>query len=112
MGRYEVTVAEFRQFVNATGYRTDAEKQGSCWGEKGYNWRKPPRFSQTDTHPVVCVSWNDATAYTNWLSEQTGHTYRLPTEAEWEYAARAGTETKYWWGNDIGTNKANCERLW
>jgi len=114
MGRYEVTVGEFRQFVNATSYQTDAEKRGSCrsyangwkW-VKGANWRNLG-FSQTETHPAVCVSWNDATAYANWLSQQTGHTYRLPTEAEWEYAARAGTETKYWWGNDIGTNLANC----
>ncbi len=114
MGRYEVTVAEFRRFVNATGYQTYAEKKGGCYsyanGWKwvdGADWRNPG-ISQTDTHPVVCVSWNDATAYTKWLSEQTGHTYRLPTEAEWEYAARAGTETKYWWGNEIGSNKANC----
>jgi formylglycine-generating enzyme required for sulfatase activity len=106
MGRYEVTVGEFRQFVNATGYKTDAEKQGSCWTYaggwkkvKGANWRKP-KFSQTDTHPVVCVSWNDATAYAAWLSQQTGHTYRLPTEAQWEYAARAGTTTSRYWGNN------------
>jgi len=59
--------------------------------------------------PVTDVSWHDATAYAQWLSEQTGHQYRLPTEAEWEYAARAGTETKYWWGNEIGSNNANCD---
>ena len=113
MGRYEVTVGEFRRFVNATGYQTDAEKQGKCYtwvgDSSGKNWHNLG-FSQKDTHPVVCVSWNDATAYTEWLSQQTGHTYRLPTEAQWEYAARAGTETKYWWGNDIGTNRANCYR--
>jgi len=110
MGRYEVTVGEFRQFVNATGYQTDAEKQGSCYtwvgDSSGKNWRNLG-FSQTDTHPVVCVSWNDATAYAEWLSQQTGHTYRLPTEAEWEYAARAGTETKYWWGNTASHEYAN-----
>jgi formylglycine-generating enzyme required for sulfatase activity len=105
MGRYEVTVGDFRRFVNATGYKTDAEKGGGCWGSN--NWSKLT-FSQTDKHPVVCVSWNDATAYAKWLSEQTDKQYRLPTEAQWEYAARAGTETKYWWGNDIGSNKANC----
>ena len=54
------------------------------------------------------VSWHDATAYAEWLSQRTGETYRLPTEAEWEYAARAGTDTEYWWGNDIGSNNANC----
>jgi formylglycine-generating enzyme required for sulfatase activity len=54
------------------------------------------------------VSWNDVNAYARWLSEQTGQNYHLPTEAEWEYAARAGTNTKYWWGNEIGVNKANC----
>jgi len=55
------------------------------------------------------VSWLDATAYAQWLTQQTGHQYRLPTEAEWEYAARAGTQTKYWWGNEIGSNNANCD---
>jgi formylglycine-generating enzyme required for sulfatase activity len=111
MGRYEVTVAEFRQFVNATGYQTDAEKSGDCVRLKGdsiNHWRNPG-FPQTDSHPVVCVSWNDAIAYTNWLTEQTGQTYRLPTEAEWEYAARAGSTTRYWWGNHIGTNRTNCD---
>jgi formylglycine-generating enzyme required for sulfatase activity/cell division septal protein FtsQ len=116
IGRYEVTVGEFRQFVNATGYQTDAEKQDSCssytnnrWDDvKGANWRNPG-FSQSDTHSVTCLSWNDANAYAKWLTEQTGHHYRLPTEAEWEYAARAGTTTKYWWGNDIGSNQANCD---
>jgi len=112
MGKYEVTVGEFKRFVKATKYKTDAEKGGSCWvyrgSNSGKNWRNPS-FSQNDNHPVTCVSWNDATAYTIWLSEQTGKEYRLPTEAEWEYSARAGTDTKYWWGNNIGTNKANCD---
>jgi formylglycine-generating enzyme required for sulfatase activity len=111
MGKFEVTVGEFRKFVNSTSYKTDAEKQGSCYSYRGSssgkNWQNL-YFSQNDNHPVACVSWNDATAYTKWLSQQTGKQYRLPTEAEWEYAARAGTETKYWWGNDVGKNRANC----
>jgi formylglycine-generating enzyme required for sulfatase activity len=118
MGRYEVTVGEFRQFVNATGYRTEAEKGDGCyiykngWWSKGWskerdaNWRNP-NFSQNDNHPVVCISWNDAVAYTKWLSKQTGKKYRLPTEAEWEYVARAGTTTKYWWGNTASHEYAN-----
>jgi len=115
MGRYLITVGEFRQFVEATKYKTEAEtgdgayvrKDGKWQTVKDANWHNP-YFSQTDNHPVVCVSWNDAVAYAEWLSTQTGQQYRLPTEAEWEYAARAGTETDYWWGNEIGKNRANC----
>ncbi|TGN99764.1 hypothetical protein PN36_33630 [Candidatus Thiomargarita nelsonii] len=115
MGRYPVTVGEFRQFVEATGYQTEAEKGDGAWvwkdndynEVKDANWRNP-YFSQDNKHPVVCVSWNDAMVYVKWLSEQTGKQYRLPTEAEWEYAARGGTETDYWWGNEIGNNRANC----
>ncbi len=91
MGKFEVTFAEYDKFVQATG-RSKPSDNG--WGR--------------GNRPVINVSWNDATAYTKWLSNQTGKTYRLPTEAEWEYAARAGTETKYWWGNDVGKNRANC----
>jgi len=91
IGRYEVTFAEYDKFAEATG-RTKPSDRG--WGR--------------GNRPVINVSWDDATAYAKWLTEQTGHHYRLPTEAEWEYTARAGTETKYWWGNDIGKNRANC----
>ncbi len=128
MGIYPVTVAEFKQFVNATKYKTEAEKGDGAWiwkknpvwkiwkkkndrewkKVKDANWRNP-YFSQQDNHPVVCVSWNDAVAYTKWLSEQTGKEYRLPTEAEWEYAARAGTETDCWWGDEIDKSKANYD---
>ena len=91
MGQYEVTFAEYDKFAQATG-RKKPDDRG--WGR--------------ENRPVINVSWHDAVAYNEWLSEQTGKQYRLPTEAEWEYAARAGTETKYWWGNEIGENKANC----
>jgi len=114
IGRSELTVGEFRQFVNTTGYKTDAEKAGDCWRytqepkkNQQASWHQP-NFFQTDRHPVVCVSWNDVIAYTQWLSQQTGQQYRLPTEAEWEYAARAGLNTNYWWGNEVGSNQANC----
>ncbi len=90
MGRYPVTFAEYDYFCEATN-RKKPDDRG--WGR--------------DNRPVIYVSWYDAVAYTEWLSEQTGQQYRLPTEAEWEYAARAGTETDYWWGNDIDKTKAN-----
>jgi len=90
MGRYPVTFAEYDYFCEATN-REKPNDRG--WGR--------------DNRPVINVSWYDAVAYTEWLSEQTGQQYRLPTEAEWEYAARAGTETDYWWGNDIDKTKAN-----
>jgi len=90
MGRYEVIFAEYDKFAEATG-REKPFDEG--WGRGNL--------------PVINVSWHDATAYAEWLSGQTGHGYRLPTEAEWEYAARAGTETKYWWGNEIDSSKAN-----
>ena len=116
MGQYELTVGEFRRFVEATGYQTDAEKGDGCYVNldndryfekvKEANWRNPD-FSQTDNQPVTCISWNDATAYAAWLTQQTGQQYRLPTEGEWEYAARAGTETKYWWGNEASHDYAN-----
>jgi formylglycine-generating enzyme required for sulfatase activity/uncharacterized protein with WD repeat len=116
IGRNEVTVGEFRQFIKATKYQTQAEtgdgckvyKEGSWKKEKDANWRNP-EFHQEDNQPVVCVSWNDAVAYVAWLSKETNKPYRLPSEAQWEYSARAGTETRYWWGNQIGVNWANCK---
>ncbi|MDM8559459.1 SUMF1/EgtB/PvdO family nonheme iron enzyme [Candidatus Parabeggiatoa sp. HSG14] len=117
IGRYEVTVGEFRQFVEATGHETEAERKEGCDVYKEDRWQyvkdaswRNPYFgqAQADEQPVVCVSWNDVIAYTHWLSEQTGKTYRLPSEAQWEYAARAGKEMPYWWGKEIGEGWANC----
>ncbi len=114
LGTYHVTRGQFRRFVADTGYKTDAEKYKNdmTWAfnpetrdfdiKEGYSWRKVG-FEQTDEHPVVCVSWNDAVAFCKWLSRKEGKTYRLPTEAEWEYACRAGTKTRYYSGDDPET---------
>lgn len=111
LGRTEVTVGQFRQFVGETGFQTEAEKDGQGgWGynsalgkcegrDTKYSWRNPG-FAQTNDHPVLNVTWNDAVAFCDWLSRKERKTYRLPTEAEWEYAARAGTTTRYSCGND------------
>ena len=114
LGTYEVTVEQFRHFVEATGYETDAEKNSggrsgcrtlevmtrNSWDwTPGRSWRNL-EYEITDFQPVTCVSWRDAMAYVKWLSEQTSQRYRLPSESEWEYAARAGSATKYYFGNN------------
>ena len=119
MSRTEITVGQFRSFIDSTGHVTDAEKNSAgfegcyVWTEnggisrsnaswkwqKGKSWRNPG-YAQNGKYPATCVSWNDASAYAKWLGSVTGKHYRLPTEAEWEYAARAGHASRYDFGDD------------
>jgi len=108
LGATEVTVAQFRQFVDATGYATDAEKNGKGGfrpdndeRKPEWTWKSPGPYKQSDDMPVVQISWNDATAFCDWLSKKEGARYRLPTEAEWEFACRAGSDSYH----------AVCEKL-
>src|SRR5262249_18470154 len=113
LGRYEVTRRQYADFIAATGRETSAcEVAGpdAKWSSKqGFNWSKTG-FPQSDDHPVVCVSWHDAQAYVQWLSKLAGKSYRFPSEAEGEAAARAGTDTSRYWGNntDIACRYANA----
>jgi len=92
ISRFEVTVAEWK----------------ACHAAGGCDYL-PNRKGMTATSPIYNLSWLDAVKYSKWLSKTTGKNYRLPTEAEWEYAARAGTKTEYWWGDEIGQGMANCK---
>lgn len=91
ISRYEISFDEYALFAQTSGHPLPSDQD---WGQK--------------QHPVINVSWLDAMAYTDWLSTQTGQHYRLPTEAEWEYAARAGTQTAYWWGDTFKPAWLNC----
>jgi formylglycine-generating enzyme required for sulfatase activity len=117
ISRCEITVGQFRQFVLQTKYQSTAEKNDK--GCKVWNaetkqveqltersWRNPG-FAQNDHHPVVCISWEDAQAYVKWLSQRTGALYRLPTEAEWEYVARAGTTSARFYQDNKQCEYAN-----
>ncbi len=112
VGRCAVTRGEFAAFVNATGY----EVEGGAWVLTGNGWKldqsrswRDPGFEQDDSHPAVCVNWEDAQAYIDWLAKISGLPYRLPSEAEWEYACRAGTSTPFWWGLAISPDQANYD---
>jgi formylglycine-generating enzyme required for sulfatase activity len=107
VGRTHITRGEFAAFVTATGHRTD----GGCYSHDGKKWKldparswRSPGFEQTDAHPVVCVNWSDAEAYAAWLSQRTGKSYRLMSEAEAEYVTRATTQAtrqpRFFFGND------------
>lgn len=117
LGVHEVTVGQFKAFIQETRYQTDAEKGGGAFvrtpdgkwaNDPKANWRNPG-FDQTDEHPVVCVSWNDAQAFCHWLSAKEGKTYALPTEAQWEYSARAGSPSKFGFGDN---DKELTEYAW
>lgn len=102
VGKFEVTRGQYRVFAAVTQRSSDG-----CFFWNGADFEKDPArdwrnpgYAQDDTHPVVCVSWDDASAYVQWLAQQTGKRYRLPSEAEWEYAARAGSASARFWGED------------
>jgi len=113
VGQFGITRDEFNAFVVEANYAPSkgcfAESDGKWELSKDATYAAPPVFSQGATHPVVCVSWNDAQAYVAWLSKKTNSEYRLLSEAEREYVARAATSTPYWWGRAIEPQQANYD---
>lgn len=112
VGKLAVTRDEFEKFVNETSY-SPGDKCFTLEDNKpedriGRSFLKPG-FDQDGKHPVVCINWDDAKAYVAWLSKKTGKLYRLLSESEWEYVARAGTTTPFWWGSSISTDQANYD---
>jgi formylglycine-generating enzyme required for sulfatase activity len=117
LGVYPVTVGNFRRFTQAAEFLTEAQRDGKgayAWTGKEWklhpqiNWQNPG-WTLSQEEPVVCVSWNDAKAFCDWLSSKEGRFYRLPTEAEWEYACRAGTSSPFCLGNSLSSSQANFD---
>ncbi|MBF0398245.1 MAG: SUMF1/EgtB/PvdO family nonheme iron enzyme [Desulfobacterales bacterium] len=116
MQTQEITIGQWRTFIKKTRYKTEAEKGDGSWiwsdstlkyeKKKGYYWDNPG-FPKDDNHPVTCVSWNDVQKFITWLNKKENKEYRLPTEAEWEYAARAETTTPFAFGECLSTDDAN-----
>ncbi|MDM8535882.1 formylglycine-generating enzyme family protein [Desulfobacterales bacterium HSG17] len=111
-----VTIGQWRIFADDTGYRSQAETEDGAYAWTGEDWKKNKDvywdnlgFEQEEDHPVTCVSWNDAQVFIKWISEKDGKIYRLPTEAEWEYACRAGTDTPFSFGKCLSTDQANYD---
>jgi sulfatase modifying factor 1 len=108
LGTYEVTVDQFRAFIQATNYQTTLERgislTGHAIGENPATWQYPG-FTQSGSDPVVCISFEDATAFCKWLSLVTNDKWQLPTEAQWEYACRAGSVTNFFWGRGVETGE-------
>jgi len=110
VGKYEVTRGQYAVFIDNSGY--DPDPGCETWDLPSFNMDKlkswsDPAFSQNPDHPVVCVNWHDAQAYVTWLREKTGGAYRLLSEAEWEYVARAGSTKDFGFGDEIDPSRAN-----